>query len=325
MKLGILGTGMIVQDLMNTYDKLEIEETYLLSTVRSIKKAQALVEKYHLHGVFDDYDEMLKSDIDTIYCALPNHLHYSFCKKALLAKKHVIIEKPVTANVKELEALIEIAKENDLMIFEAMNIHYLPSYQALKQDISKLGQIKIVNFNYSQYSSRYDAFKNGEILPVFDYHKAGGALMDLNVYNIHALIGLFGMPQQSLYMANVEKQIDTSGILTCDYPTFKAVTIGAKDCKSPLMNSIQGDLASLIVYTPLSQMTEYTIYYNNGKSETRTFDLEHRLYYEFTAFIRMIKEKDYHQQQKMLQLSLQIAQLMEKSRKQERIVFDNDK
>ena len=325
MKLGILGTGMIVHDLMNTYDKLEIEETYLLSTVRSIKKAQALVEKYHLHGVFDDYDEMLKSDIDTIYCALPNHLHYSFCKKALLAKKHVIIEKPVTANVKELEALIEIAKENDLMIFEAMNIHYLPSYQALKQDISKLGQIKIVNFNYSQYSSRYDAFKNGKILPVFDYHKAGGALMDLNVYNIHALIGLFGMPQQSLYMANVEKQIDTSGILTCDYPTFKAVAIGAKDCKAPLMNSIQGDLASLIVYTPLSQMTEYTIYYNNGKSETRTFDLEHRLYYEFTAFIRMIKEKDYHQQQKMLQLSLQIAQLMEKSRKQERIVFDNDK
>ena len=50
---------------------------------------------------------MLKSDIDIIYCALPNHLHYSFSKKALEAGKHVIIEKPVTANAKELEDLIE--------------------------------------------------------------------------------------------------------------------------------------------------------------------------------------------------------------------------
>lgn len=325
MKLGILGTGMIVHDLMNTYEKLNIEETYLLSTLRSLDKAKALVENYHLQRIFTDYDEMLKSDIDTIYCALPNHLHYSFCKKALLAKKHVIIEKPITTNVKELEELIEVAKANNLMIFEAMNIHYLPSYQSLKQDISKLGKIKIVSFNYSQYSSRYDAFKNGEILPVFDYHKAGGALMDLNVYNIHALIGLFGLPKQSSYMANIEKQIDTSGILTCDYSSFKALTIGAKDCKAPLMNSIQGDLASLIVYSPLSQMKEYTIYYNNGKSETKTFDLEHRLFYEFASFIKMINEKDYPQQQKMLQLSLQIVGLMEKSRKQERIVFDNDR
>ena len=73
------------------------------------------------------------------------------------------------------------------MIFEAMNLHYIPAFLSLKEDLKKLGDIKIVSFNYSQYSSRYNAFKEGTILPAFDFHKAGGALMDLNVYNIHAL------------------------------------------------------------------------------------------------------------------------------------------
>lgn len=325
MKLGILGTGMIVNDLMSTYRELGVEKTYLFSTLHSQEKATEMAKTYCLDGVFTDYQELLDSEIDTVYCALPNHLHFSFCKEALLAQKHVIIEKPITANANELEELIQIANERKLMIFEAMNIPYLPSYLSLREDLSKLGQIKIVSFNYSQYSSRYDAFKAGKILPVFDYHKAGGALLDLNIYNIHAMVGLFGLPLQYYYQANIERNIDTSGILTCDYGDFKAVAIGAKDCKAPLMNSIQGDQASLIINTPLSQMTQYTIYYNDGRSETKTFDLKHRLYYEFKEFIKMINNHDSEKQQKMLQQSLAIAKLMENCRKEERIVFDNDK
>lgn len=325
MKLGILGTGMIVHDLMNTYHELDIDETYVLATERSKEKAQKLIESNHLQGIYYDYDEMLESGVDTIYCALPNHLHYVFCKKALEANKNVIIEKPITANAGELEELIELADKNHLMMFEAMNIHYLPSYLSLKKDIEKLGQIKIVSLNYSQYSSRYNAFKEGTILPAFDYHKAGGALMDLNVYNIHALVGLFGVPVYYKYMANIEKNIDTSGMMLFDYDDFKAVAIGAKDCRAPLMNTIQGNKAAIVVNTPLSQMTQYTINYNDGTSETKTFETKHRLSYEFKEFIRMIKEKDFNKQREMLQISLDICKLMENGRIQEGIVFDNDR
>ena len=325
MKLGILGTGMIVKDLMKTYDEFDVEETYVLGTENTKEETEKLIDTYCLTGTYYDYDEMLKSDIDIIYCALPNHLHYSFSKKALEAGKHVIIEKLVTANAKELEDLIEIANQNHLMIFEAMNIHYLPAYASLKEDINKLGKIKIVSFNYSQYSSRYNAFKEGNILPAFDFHKAGGALMDLNVYNIHALMGLFGKPLDNRYMANIEKNIDTSGMMMFDYGHFKAITIGAKDCKAPVMNTIQGDKAAIVVNTPLNQLKEYTVYYNDGKSEVKSFEDKHRLSYEFKEFIRMIKEKDFKKQQEMLNLSLEIAKVMVKGRKQEGIVFDNDR
>ena len=285
MKLGILGTGMIVKDVLTMYHELGVEKTYLFSTKKSKSQALELMEKYHLDKVYTDYDELLQSDVDTIYCALPNHLHYEFSKKALENGKNVIIEKPITANSKELEDLIE------------------------------LGDIKNASFNYSQYSSRYNAFKEGTILPVFDFHKAGGALMDLNVYNIHALIDLFGKPVYHKYMANIERNIDTSGMMIFDFEHFKALCIGAKDCKAPLMNTIQGNLGAIVVKCPLSQMTEYEICYNDGTSEVKSFEKKHR----------MMEEKDVKKQKEMLDLSLLISKLMEEGRMQEGIVFDNDK
>ena len=97
-----------------------------------------------------------------------------------------------------------------------------------------------MNINYSQYSSRYDAFKRGEIAPAFNPEMGGGALRDLNIYNIHLLVGLFGKPHRVEYLPNVERGVDTSGILVLDYGNFKAVAIGAKDCSAEIRSTIQG-------------------------------------------------------------------------------------
>ena len=123
----------------------------------------------------------------------------------------------------------------------------------------------------------------------------------------------------------IEKNIDTSGMMIFDFEHFKALCIGAKDCKAPLMNTIQGNLGAIVVKCPLSQMTEYEICYNDETSEVKSFEKKHRLIYEFKEFIRMIKENDVKKQKEMLELSLLISKLMEEGRMQEGIVFDNDK
>ena len=326
MKLGILGTGMIVKDLLTMLDRLPLEAVYILGTERSREKTEQLARDYRLDKAFFDYEQLLASDADIIYVALPNFLHHSFARKALLKGKHVIIEKPVTSNSEELADLINIAEENGLMVFEAMHIHYLPSYQGLKEDVKELGDIKIVSFNYSQYSSRYDAFKRGEILPAFDPHKSGGALMDIHVYNIHGIVGIFGVPQKVVYQANIQKGIDTSGIMLYDYDTFKAVSIGAKDCKAPVTSVIQGDKATIVVEKPVNQMQEYRVLFHDGREKVRKFEQkEHRMYYEFKEFIRMVEEGDDKKQRKMLKLSKEIARLMENVRRESGIVFDFDK
>ena len=98
MKLGILGTGMIVKDFMRTIKEVNLEKVYVLGTEATREETENLVKDNQLDGTYYDYDELLASDVDTIYVALPNHLHYAFSKKALEANKHVIIEKPITSN-----------------------------------------------------------------------------------------------------------------------------------------------------------------------------------------------------------------------------------
>ncbi len=325
MKLGILGNGMIVKDLMKTIHKLNFEKIHVLGREASREKVEQLVREHQLTGSFYDYETMLQSDVDVIYVALPNHLHYDFAGKALEHKKHVILEKPAASSGEEMRELAELAGNQKRMLFEAMNIHYLPAFQALKEDLAKLGEIKMVSLNYSQYSSRYDAFKQGTVLPAFDPRMSGGALMDINVYNVHALMGLFGVPKQARYYANVERGIDTSGMMFYDYGTFKAVSIGAKDCRGPIVSTIQGNQAALVIEKPVNQMTEYRILYNDGHEELRSFDqTEHRMYYEFAAFIRMIEEDDFETCQKMLELSCEAAELMTRTRREEGIVFAAD-
>ena len=65
--------------------------------------------------------------------------------------------------------------------------------------------------------------------------------MDLGIYNINFVTGLFGMPKGVSYYPNMKKGVDTSGVLVLDYGKFKVNAICAKDCKAPLLVCIQGD------------------------------------------------------------------------------------
>lgn len=176
MKLAILGTGKIVEEVLPVLKEINgIELSAILSTPRSIEKAEKLAELYAISQASSDYDSILANpDVDTVYVALPNHLHYDYAKKALLAGKHVICEKPFTLTLAEFEDLAKIAEQKNRILLEAITNQYLGNFASIKANLAKLGDIKIVECNYSQYSSRYDAFKRGEIAPDFDPAKGGG-------------------------------------------------------------------------------------------------------------------------------------------------------
>ncbi|AEZ62770.1 NAD-dependent oxidoreductase [Streptococcus infantarius subsp. infantarius] len=295
MKLAILGTGKIVEEVLPVLKEINgIELSAILSTPRSIEKAEQLAELYAISQASSDYDSILANpDVDTVYVALPNHLHYDYAKKALLAGKHVICEKPFTLTLAEFEDLAKIAEQKNRILLEAITNQYLGNFASIKANLAKLGDIKIVECNYSQYSSRYDAFKRGEIAPAFDPAKGGGALRDLNIYNIHLVVGLFGKPERVQYLANMERGVDTSGILIMDYGNFKAACIGAKDCSADIKSTIQGNKGSIAVLGPTNSMPELSLSLN-GQSMTMINEnsLNHRMHDEFVAFQAIIEHED---------------------------------
>jgi len=259
MKLAIFGAGMIVKDFLTMIGQQPaVELTAIMGVPNDLETMQQLQREHQIKKIYTNVNECLADpEVDTVYVALPNFLHYKFAKMALEAGKNVICEKPFTLHSEQLEELSALATEKDLILVEAITNQYLTNYRNLKADLDKLGSLKVIECNYSQYSHRYDSFLAGKILPVFDPKKGGGALMDLNIYNIHFVVGLLGAPTRVHYYANVTREVDTSGILVLDYPETKVVCIAAKDCSAPVTSTIQGNKGSIVVDGPTNVMAVY--------------------------------------------------------------------
>ena len=316
MNLGIVGAGMIVKDFLSFSHELpEIKlEAIVARNIENLKNLQSM---HNIKEIFTDLDECLSSpSIDTIYVAVPNNLHYSVAKKALEAGKNVICEKPFTLNYHETVELFELAESKNLILIEAITNQYLPNYLEIKENLSQIGNIRLVECNFSQLSSRYEAFKKGIIAPVFDKNQGGGVLGDLNIYNIHFVVGLFGAPKNSEYYPNIVREVDTSGILILEYDEFKVVCIAAKDTYNNSYANIQGDKGLIKVIGTLNEVPNYIIKNNEVEMKVNKNIHKHRMYSEFKNFIDVIDNKDFDFMQKQKKHSLAVMEIFDKSRKE---------
>ncbi|PHK50003.1 Gfo/Idh/MocA family protein [Staphylococcus edaphicus] len=316
MNIGIVGAGKIVKEALPVMEQIpEFTFQSIVSSGRNPENVKNLQKQFNIKTIFDDYEQFIQDEmIDIIYLAVPNHLHFDYARKAIQHHKHVICEKPFTLTKAELVELKDLAQAHEVIIIEAITNLYLSNFEVLKQSINELGNCKIAQFNYSQYSSRYDNFKEGIIAPAFDPSKGGGALMDINVYNIHLAVGLFGKPEGVAYFANIQNNIDTSGILQLDYNDMKVVCIGAKDSSSDNQSYIQGDQAMINIKGPTNELTAFELKYNQGGTQAYQVNpYNHRMYEEFVKIAQIIKEKNFDVVAQKLEHSIHVVEVLEQA------------
>ena len=297
MRIGIIGSGRIVQELLDEIkDEKSIEVVSLLGRAKSIDKLNDIKSKYAIEKIETDPEIFLQDDdFDTVYIGLVNSLHYIYAKKALEAGKNVICEKPFTMTHAECLDLINIAKEKHLFLFEAMTSRYSHNYHLVQEALDKVGNISLIQCNLSQYSSRYDRYLAGEITPAFDPEKGGGALYDLNVYCLRFVAGLLGQPKDVHYFPNKGfNGIDVSGVCILDYGNAKAICIAAKDSSSPNYAYIQGDKGRIEVRSNPSRPNDIYFIDNDGNETKLSNEFEEgHLIYEFLGINLIIEEDDY--------------------------------
>ncbi|MFO3717357.1 Gfo/Idh/MocA family protein [Anaerococcus sp. ENR1011] len=328
MKLGILGSGKIVKEVLPVLKKIENIDLVAIAA-RNEEKLQNLAKEFDIKKYYLSIDELLQDqDIDTVYVALPNHLHFDAMDKAIDYGKDIICEKPFTSNFYETKQIIEKAKHKDVMIVEAISHRFIPNAIETKKMINDLGEIKIVSFNYSQYSSRYDKFKAGDIEPVFSLEASGGALIDLNLYNVAFAVDTFGLPKDVKYFANIEKDIDTSGIVILDYEDFKVSCIGSKDSAAPMVNTIQGTKATIEIPDALNSFGEFNmeVVGDDGQFSFQ-FNEEgrSRLYYEFAAIEEILRNRDRKRADELLEQTKNYMDVITRARFDANIFYPADK
>ncbi len=326
MKVGIVGTGMIAQIVAPQLKSWGIELVAIASSSQSADKAQQLAQTLGASAWYSDYSQLIADPrVDTIYVAVPNYLHYIVAKAALNAHKDVICEKPLTANAKEATALAALALEKEQFLWEAVVTTRQPNFLLIREKLLPcLGEIRQVNANYSQYSSRYDAFCSGQLPPVFDSTKAGGALMDLGLYVLTFTLGLFGEPKSCHYMPHIERGIDTSGVITLTYDTFTAINVCSKDCDGPNACIIQGTEGYIYMDSAPTTCGKVILHLRDDVEKTYDYSLSSVYEAEFKEFLAQQEKKDYSACYQKLEESLLVSRVRDILRHDAGILFPSD-
>ena len=281
--------------------------------------------KYGIEKKYVDYDELLANDeIDFVYIGLPNHLHFSYAKKALERKKSVIVEKPFVPTVEEVDILLEIAKENKMMIFDAITTKYNPLINTIENSLKEVGNIKNVTSIYCQYSKRYDQVRQGIIPSVFDLKENGGCLNDLGIYPVMFNVALFGKPQNVKYYSNkLENGCDTSGVAILQYPKFISTIRIAKDSFTENRCTIEGDDGSIFVDDDCFRFPNVRLRKNKSDQgkELEKFE-DDIIANEFKFFVNTYLNKDFDLCYKKIVQTRDVIDIMKKLAESDEIYYN---
>lgn len=237
LKLGIIGTGAISHEFITA---AHLSGQYQLQAIysRRLETAKQFAQPYEQPSLYTSIEHFLKSDIDLVYIASPNSLHFQQAKQALQHKKHVIIEKPAVSHPQQWKELVALAHSQDVYVFEAARNYHEEAFNTI-QDFLNEKDILGAHFTYAKYSSKMPDLLAGKEPNVFSSKFAGGALMDLGIYTIYAAVKLFGQPINASYQAQqLSNSIDLNGSGQLEYPSFFVHIFTGKNIQSQLLAEI---------------------------------------------------------------------------------------
>ncbi len=315
MNVCAIGTGAITRSMLKEFARSDVLHCTAIYSRRE-ETGRKMAEEFGIETVYTSLETMLAApEIDLVYVASPNSLHYEQTKAALLAGKHVLCEKPFAPTLAQAQELVALAKERGVFLFEAITTAHHPHYALVRQKLPELGKLKMVMCTFCQYSSRYPALLAGNVSPVLDPKFCGGALMDINLYNIHFVVGLFGAPKSVRYFPNLHSNgVDTSGMLVLEYPGFLCQCIGAKDCAANNGVQIVGE-DGLIQVTPGSSNCQSVEIALRGQAPQIAKLEENPWYYEVQDIGSLIAEENYDACYAALETTCNVVSVLEQARK----------
>ena len=188
VRLGIVGPGRIVDRVMTDMGNTKEITLYAVAS-RSMERARAAAERYHIPRVYDSYEALAQDpDVDLVYIATPHPCHLEQAMLMMRNGKNVLCEKPMTVNDREMQAMIACARENSVFLMEAMWTRFMPATIKARELVESgaIGEVRHLCGNFS-YPGRYD-----ENDRVYALNMAGGALLDLGVYPIMEITMFLG-------------------------------------------------------------------------------------------------------------------------------------
>ena len=327
LKIGMIGTNFISDDFCAAAAQVPGAELFAVYS-RKQETGDAFAARHGIPQVYTDYDEFLDSGLDAVYVASPNFAHCAQTLKALNHKKHVLCEKVMAVNEQEVRSMIDCARQNNVVLLEAMRPDFDPAYDLIEQNLPRIGKLRRATFEFCQYSSRYDSFREGIIQNAFNPELGNAAVMDIGVYCIHSLVRLFGAPKNvKAFSTKLSNGFDGSGIVLMEYEDMTAEAVYSKIAVSVTPSVLQGEDGSIMI-DYISKPESVSLRLRESARDTLTGGTIEKLPYtpaknnmifEIQEFLKLIEKEEVDH--KYLKYSLGTIRVLDEVRRQTGIRF----
>ncbi len=348
VRFGLVGTGRI-SDWVLKGAVLEPRFEAAAVCSRTEENAEAFAARHGIPKTFTDVEKMASDpSVDAVYIGTPNNTHHDLAIKCLDHGKHVICEKPLASNAREVREMVAAAKANGVVLMEAMISTLSPNFRMVQEKVKELGPVRNYSGTFCQFSSKYDLLKNilsGEsdspVPSSFNPDRSGGALMDIGIYPIYPMVALFGSP--AAVKANVltvevptscgMMPVDHQGTVLFEYEGMTATATYSKIADSKLRTEISCDRGILsldqIHITRQVELTMRGAPTSGRSSGPATKDITvpcdpDEYLCEFKEFIDVIESGRSESANNSLANSLAVAGIMDEIRRQAGIIFPAD-
>lgn len=327
LKIGMVGTNFISDDFCDATRQVPGAEVCAIYS-RKQETGDVFAQKHGIPCVYTNYDMFLNSGLDAVYIASPNFAHCTQTIKALESGKHVLCEKVMAMNEQEVRFMIDCARKNNMILLEAMRPDFDPAFDIIQKALPRIGKLRRASFEFCQYSSRYDSYRQGVVQNAFNPKIGNAALMDIGVYCIHSLVRLFGMPKAVKALSTkLSNGFDGSGIVLMEYEDMTAEAVYSKISVSVNPSVLHGEDGSILIdYISKPEKLELRLRKSSrdtldgGEQEKLSFiPADNNMIYEVKEFIRLIEAGEVNH--KYLQYSLDTIKVIDEARRQTSLHF----
>ncbi|RDY61737.1 Gfo/Idh/MocA family protein [Flagellimonas nanhaiensis] len=312
IKWGIIGPGRIAHKFVSDLIRVEDAEVTGVAS-RSLRKAKQFADEFNIEHAFGNYEELFAFDeVDILYVATPHNFHKDLAIKAMEARKHVLCEKPLGINRKEVLELTESAKENKVFLMEGLWSRFNPSIEKAKAliDNGEIGDVSYLQADFAFY-----ALDRDEESRLLNPHLASGSLLDIGIYPIFLAYLLLGMPQKIQATSKFHPngtEIQTSMIF--EYDTAQAMLYSGFMGNSRMEAEISGTVGEVFIQPRWHAANSCSVV-KNGTTEVFELPIEgNGFVYEILEVHNCLKNNKLQSSLWSHQNSLDLAELLDSVR-----------
>lgn len=325
IKWAIVGTGYIAN---NFASGMQVVDDAVLEAVVSRKESsgRTFAERYGCEKVYTDLGDMLENEsVDIVYVAIPNDCHYSYIMKILDAGIPVLSEKPMVDNRRQLDDVLNKAKEKNLFVMEGMWTRCFPAVKKTREWIAsgKIGEPMTVRagFDIKPDADNWQTWKGG-------IRHAGGSLRDVGIYSLAMAYMVFPEgPKSVCTNVKMNGEVDESFQMLMAYEGGKSAFVsGAFNQVCTPDTEIVGKKGRIIIGQEFWHPTTATLILNDGTKEVfeETYPAT-GFQYEIMAVQECLRKGRLDCPDFTWEETEKIADLIETTRKEWGIIYEADK